>query len=220
MMNITDRHHERDQLHRGNTMKFWKLLPAAALAAGIVVAAPVAASAAAVGPTASGSATAFPEPYVNHINAYKISSSVLIDNTGGRQASGNAIQMWSHGSVNNETWFVSWGSSVLFRIRLAANPNYCLDLTAGSLKSGTKIQLWKCSATFDANQWWWINNGSGGPYVGAIFPDKTLTSGHGPGQKPGSVALDAGTGKNGVRLEIKTYSGGKSQQFKFPNVSP
>ena len=203
----------------GGTMKFWKLLPAV-LTAGLVVAAPVAASAAAIAPATSASTTAFPEPYVNHINAYKISSSVLIDNTSGRQANGNAIQMWSHGSVNSETWFVSWGTSALFRIRLAANPKYCLDLTGGSIKSGTKVQLWKCASTFDANQWWWINNGNGGPYTGAIFPDKTLTAGHGPGQKPGAVALDAGSGKNGVRLEVKSYSGSNSQQFKFPNVSP
>jgi hypothetical protein len=52
------------------------------------------------------------------------------------------------------------------------------------------------------------------------LPGKTITAGHGPGQEPGVVTLDAGSGKNGVRLEVKSYSGGNSQQFKFPNVSP
>jgi hypothetical protein len=182
----------------------WKLLPAALLAAGAVAAAPAAAVA-----SASPSYTIYPD--TSMVNAYKISSATMIDDAGGRQANGNTIQMWSHGTKANEMWNIHWLTSALFEMQLTANPAYCLDLTGGSLKSGTKVQLWKCSlpAAVNDNQLWFQDYGTG--TLPEIFPEKALLAG---GKKP-SVALDANGGKNGARLEIKKYSSDSSQFFRF-----
>jgi hypothetical protein len=165
----------------------WKLLPAAVLALGTVAVVPAAASAS----SAPGKDTAY-------ITAYKISSATMIDDAGGRQANGNTIQMWTHGTKANEMWNIEALGSGGFKMQLTANPAYCLDLTGGSLTSGTKVQLWKCISG-DENQVW-TYPADPVAYGNTIFPEKALSV-----KTLTPDVLDANGGKNGAPLEVRPF---------------
>jgi hypothetical protein len=159
------------------------------------------------GTSAASAATGTSVPGAERINAYKISPVTMVDNAGGRQADGNAVQMWSRGNKANEEWGYFAVTSVFFQIRYRGNPTYCLDLAGGSLKSGTKIQLWKCIAG-DLNQLWYQGPPTGdGPLPGPIYPERTYGK--------NAVVIDGGKGKNGTRLEIGPWKQSAGQLFKF-----
>jgi len=160
------------------------------------------------GASAASAATGTSTPRAEQINAYKISPSTMVDNAGGRQADGNAVQMWSHGSKANEEWGYSPLNSEFFQIRYRSQSGtYCLDLTGGSLKSGTKIQPWKCTPG-DLNQAWYQGPPtSDGPIPGPIYPARTYGK--------NAVVIDGGSGKNGTRLEIEPWLQSGGQLFNF-----
>ena len=172
-----------------------------------IVAAAVCAAALA-GTSAASADTGTSVPVAERINAYKISPVTMVDNAGGRQADGNAVQMWSRGNKANEEWGYSPVTSVFFQIRYRGHSGtYCLDLAGGSLKSGTKIQLWKCISG-DLNQLWYQGPPTGdGPIPGAIYPERTYGK--------NAVVIDGGSGKNGTRLEIEPWKQSGGQLFKF-----
>jgi len=172
-----------------------------------IVAAAVCAAALA-GTSAASADTGTSVPVAERINAYKISPVTMVDNAGGRQADGNAVQMWSRGNKANEEWGYSPVTSVFFQIRYRGHSGtYCLDLAGGSLKSGTKIQLWKCISG-DLNQLWYQGPPTGdGPIPGPIYPDRTYGK--------NAVVIDGGSGKNGTRLEIEPWKQSGGQLFNF-----
>jgi hypothetical protein len=180
---------------KAGKMKVAAIIAAAVCAAGLA------------GTSAASAATGTSVPGAERINAYKISPVRMVDNAGGRQADGNAVQMWSRGNKANEEWSYFAVTSVFFQIRYRGNPTYCLDLAGGSLKSGTKIQLWKCIPG-DLNQLWYQGPPTGdGPIPGPIYPERT----HGKN----AVVIDGGSGKNGTRLEIEPWKQSAGQLFKF-----
>jgi hypothetical protein len=181
---------------KAGKMKIAAIIAAAVCAAGLA------------GTSAASAETGTSAPKAERINAYKISPVTMVDNAGGRQADGNAVQMWSRGNKANEEWGYSPVNSVFFQIRYRGQTGtYCMDLTGGSLKSGTKIQLWKCIPG-DLNQLWYQGPPTGdGPVPGPIYPDRTYGK--------NAVVIDGGSGKNGTRLEIEPWKQSAGQLFNF-----
>jgi hypothetical protein len=94
-----------DLAGKAGKMKIAAIIVAAVCAAGLA------------GTSAASAATGTSAPKAERINAYKISPVAMVDNAGGRQADGNAVQMWSRGNKANEEWGYSPVNSVFFQIR-------------------------------------------------------------------------------------------------------
>ncbi|KAJ7123658.1 ricin B lectin domain-containing protein [Mycena epipterygia] len=77
-----------------------------------------------------------------------------IDVTGGVNADGTKVQIWTcvPGSTNQQ-WI-----SVTDQTLQWAGTNKCLDLTGGSITDGTQLQIWTCATGNDNQRWGGANN--------------------------------------------------------------
>ncbi|KAK7041158.1 ricin B lectin domain-containing protein [Favolaschia claudopus] len=86
----------------------------------------------------------------NNVGPIQIFSNKCLDVTGGSNANGAKLQVWTCDASNaNQKWIPSGQDNVI----TWAGKNKCVDLTDGSLTDGTQAQIWDCDAHNDNQKW-------------------------------------------------------------------
>ncbi|KAK7022471.1 ricin B lectin domain-containing protein [Favolaschia claudopus] len=86
----------------------------------------------------------------NNVGPIQIFSNKCLDVTGGSDANGAKLQVWTCDAFNaNQKWIPSGQDNVI----TWADKNKCIDLTDGSLTDGTQAQIWDCDAHNNNQKW-------------------------------------------------------------------
>ncbi|KZS87072.1 carbohydrate-binding module family 13 protein [Sistotremastrum niveocremeum HHB9708] len=110
--------------------------------------------------------------------------------TAASNSDGAAVTIQACTGASSQQWTFSGGSVKLF------GNSKCLDVTNGSTKDGTKLQIWTCSTNGNPNQQFW--------YTG----DKRLSwTNHGK-----CVDLTDGNQSNGNRIQVWSCGNGNANQ--------
>ncbi|KAJ6549060.1 ricin B lectin domain-containing protein [Mycena vulgaris] len=136
----------------------------------------------------------------------KVFGDKCIDVTGGVNADGTKLQIWTCDAANaNQKW-----NSVQDETFQWTGTNKCIDLTDGKITDGNQLQIWTCDSN-SANQGW---SGGNNGNITWVYPKAPLS---GTISTFNNKCLDVPNGStaNGVKLQIWTCAeGNTNQRFK------
>ncbi|KAJ7123657.1 ricin B lectin domain-containing protein [Mycena epipterygia] len=120
-----------------------------------------------------------------------VNSGRCIDVTGGVNADGTKLQIWTCGPRNaNQQWISRTDGTFQW-----ANTDKCIDLTDGNMLDGTQLQIWTCDSN-NSNQKW----------TGAPAPDAAevvlITGGDFSASGGGPYCLAAASDEDGAEVAL------------------
>jgi len=86
-------------------------------------------------------------------------SGKCLDDTNGSTSNGTQMQQWTCLYNSNQEWriqnWVSYGGTTVYQIQNQKSTK-CLDMWGGSPNNGTKVALYTCSTSDDAQLWYLV----------------------------------------------------------------